>query len=200
MKIIIILFLISFNVFAQDTDFIKYFNSFKKSALESNTLNTKYLKRLNSVKIRYAKKDEIAHFFQGYCFDKINTVVIDKDFFNQAPELLKQRAIDHELGHCVLLRSHYNLNNIKNGMEIPVTIMNASLYPYSSKKEMMIMRKDLFKAEFYGTSYEVNKKYIAGLNNLSAFAGFAVSDDFPLLRLIEHSVMEERIEKYLKKK
>jgi len=32
--------------------------------------------------------------------------VIDKAFFNQTSELLKEMVIFHELGHCVLFRGH----------------------------------------------------------------------------------------------
>lgn len=56
------------------------------------------------------------------------TVTIDPVFWSHAPDDDKQELINHELGHCILGRSHRN-DLLPNGQ--PASIMNA--YHFSPK-------------------------------------------------------------------
>lgn len=50
------------------------------------------------------------------------TVTIDLNYWTTASEDDRQELIDHELGHCILLRQHRN-DSLSNGN--PASIMNA---------------------------------------------------------------------------
>lgn len=187
MKIIILIFIvISSNCFSMDQNFIFEYQSFKKAALQSKTLSKKQISLLNSIQIKNDEKNELGDFLIGICNSKENTVLINLNKFINLPYLYKQEIIDHELGHCILQRSHYNSSTQVGFIEIPDSIMYAQTFPYSSESDMNFKRKELFTKEFYGTIKPIER--LGGQISLYE------------LRKLEHSIMAERISKYKKTK
>lgn len=187
MKIIIIIFIVlSSNCFAMDQNFVFEYKSFKNAALKSKTLSKKQIALLNTIKIKDDANHELGDFLIGICNSKENTVLINLDKFINLPYLWKQEIIDHELGHCVLQRSHYNASTQAGFIEIPDSIMYAQTFPYASEEDMVVKRKELFTKEFYGTIKTIEK--LGG--QISIYE----------LRQLEHSIMAERISKYKKAK
>lgn len=179
-----------------DSELLAHYESFKKEAIESKTLSPQYLERLNNVKIQYVNMEQMDSRYIAECNFKDNVVSVNKFFFIKNTELHRQEIIDHELGHCVLLRSHYNLSNLVGGMEVPTDIMHHSTFPYEDENQMAKMRKELFSPQFYGTILEVDK-----LNNKNeVIISQDPYADWKKVRGIEHFVMQERIEKYNKRK
>lgn len=187
MKIIIlILVVISSNCFSMDQNFVFEYQSFKKAALQSKTLSKKQIALLNTIKIKDDTNNELGDFLIGICNSKENTVLINLDKFINLPYLWKQEVIDHELGHCILQRSHHNASTQVGFVEFPDSVMYAQTFPYASEDDMSFKRKELFTKEFYGTIKPIEK--LGG--QISVYE----------LRQIEHSVMAERIAKYKKTK
>lgn len=204
MKIfILMLAFINMNLYADsNVDLGKYYTSFKNAALDSKTLNNDQIKKMNNISIVFAQIDEIPDSMKALCVSAENKILINKQAFIDESELGRQEAIDHEMGHCVLDRSHYNQSTLYgDGREVPTNIMHHSCFAYKSLNEMKEMRNALFRPEFYGTAQEVDKLYKNVMNEVAIFNGAAnVGENFPALRMIEHRVMEERIEKYQKLK
>lgn len=180
----LILLFVSTKLFAMDSNFKYEYNSFKNAAIESNTLSPKQIKLLKTINIRPAKKNELNGYFIGMCLSKENTIIINLDAFINAPLLYRQEVIDHEMGHCILQRSHYNATTSIGFQEFPDSTMHFITNAYNSDNDMLIKRKELFTKHFYGTIEAIN-------NADQSMPSYA-------LRQLEHKVMAERIESYKK--
>ena len=55
----------------------------------------------------------------SYSSNLPNAVEIDTDFWNRAPDLIKEMVVFHELGHCVIGRNHYEATD-ENGVCLSV--------------------------------------------------------------------------------
>ncbi len=196
MKLIFLIFLSNITFGMEIKDISVFYESFKKSALESKTLNKSYRYRLNNVKFQLVGTNQIDPYLVAECNHKENIVSINKDMFQTLPTNRQQQTIDHELGHCVLLRSHYNLSTYSSFGEKPDDIMHHTTFAYENELQIIKMRKELFKPIFYGTLLEVESKIN---NNEQTVINGTIKNDLSELRKVEHSVMQNRIEKYLKK-
>lgn len=194
-KTLMLLLTISFSTNCLAVDLVKYFVSFRDAAIASKTLKQKQLDRLNTITIRLAKIDEIPDFYKALCNDEKNEVLVNEQVFLNDSEFGRQEIIDHELGHCILNRSHYNLSIMYgDGREKPTEIMHHTGFAYESFEQMKEMRKNLFNASFYGTYDEVNKLYKQTMMETIVNNQAVIGENIPALRAIEHRVMEERKE------
>jgi hypothetical protein len=191
---ILIISTLSTNCFA--IDLVKYYVSFRDAAINSKTLKKQQLDRMNTITIRLAKIDEIPDSYKALCLDKTNEVLVNEQVFLNDSEFGRQEIIDHELGHCILHRSHYNLSIMYgDGKEKPTDIMHHTGFSYESEAQMKEMRKNLFNSNYYGTYDEVNKLYKKSMMETIINNNALISENIPVLRAIEHRVMEERKEK-----
>lgn len=182
----IFLSLFSLNCYAMDFDFIYSYESFKQAAIDSNTLTKPQLDKLNTVQIVFVKDNQLPMPLSGLCLPEKNTVLIRKSHFYYADYLFRQKLIDHELGHCILNRVHYNDTSVVLGIEFQKSIMNFMVMPYNSLEDIKTQRYELFNKQYYGTLTQLDKltSQRGGLVNINE------------LRLLENSVMNERIKKF----
>lgn len=81
-----------------------YFETFREKALENNLI-VDYESANITAEITLIDEGSVA----GICSTNghdLRHITIDQNFWNQAPHLLKEMIVFHELGHCVLGRGH----------------------------------------------------------------------------------------------
>ena len=92
---------------------IPYFENFKAKALEYNVV-VDYEAANVTAEIKLIDEGSVA----GSCTTNGHNyrhITIDHLFWNQAPHLLKEMVIFHELGHCILGRGHKE-DSFSNGI------------------------------------------------------------------------------------
>jgi hypothetical protein len=169
-----------------DFDIIYSYESFKKAAIESNTLSKIQLDKLNSVQMVFVKDKQLPSDFAGLCLPEKNVVLLKKSYFYYADYLFRQKLIDHELGHCVLNRVHHNESSTVLGIEFQKSIMNFMVIPYESLADIKNQRAELFNKQYYGTLNQLEK--------ITSQRGGLV--DINELRILETNVMNTRIKNY----
>lgn len=140
-----------------------YKNEYESFKIEANrhTLKKKYRQRLLTVSILSMDLDTQAIVNEnGVCDYKNNTIYINQLSYLKLSHMERLSLIDHELGHCVLLRCHYNFYVINHRLaEVNDSIMNYNITAYDDAYQMVKRRNDLFDKKYFGTIVLVDKKY-----------------------------------------
>jgi hypothetical protein len=88
------------------------------------------------------------NYAMGRCFLAEDLIEFDQAFWRQMPESQKQIAMDHELGHCLLKRTHRKIYD-KNKQRA-ISVMSPTDRNFDYDKEKTELRRELFDKNFYG--------------------------------------------------
>lgn len=159
----ILLFLITFQAFAQDdviwiprnestiinqpkkeSEFQPFINDLKEF-IKNDELNQK----IDQVKIRLLDEDEPQDFYgNAICDIKTKTIRITRLKWLTSNQNEKQQLIDHELGHCAFGMIHTSKE----------TIMNPKGFDYKSNDNKSHFRKDLLNLKNHNKIKILNEK------------------------------------------
>lgn len=119
-------------------EFRPYVRNFIKES-QKHTLPNEFGERLEHLTVKYGFPSRLAdeHDFAGWCDLDTTTIIIEKDTWNSYAEGSRQSLIDHELGHCLLERSHRPFLAEGN---TPISIMFPQVLPskfYEENKDKL---------------------------------------------------------------
>jgi hypothetical protein len=89
---------------------------------------------------------------RGRCYYSDNLVELDKAFWDWTPLDKRQYTIDHELGHCILKRSHRTMYDQQYAMGQSIMSQAADVSDVSDYNEVKDrLRVELFQKKRYGS-------------------------------------------------
>lgn len=156
-----------------DKTFVPYITDFVIASRKITPANNQVNVNLQLLTFKFGFPKTIDHDFAAVCKIDSLTVEVDQKEWNKLSQGQKQNLVDHELGHCLLGRTHRHGYTAINNVIYPKSIM----YPYvfsgtQYEEEKEELRAELFDPKFFATIFtRVQADYNLRHNSPATYKG-----------------------------